>query len=200
LLRKGDAMIKINLAVLMAEREIKISDLAKQTGISRTTLTSLYYNQAKGVQFDTLDVICDHLMVKPNELILHENFSYEFELPKEIKLEDGRHNEFEIDLGILCKLSYENRLIQETISLSGWLVFCKNTTEETGREVIEQFLLVGDYGDKISSAINNVPLLVRKEFEKGLIEDLKAFYSNEYDLAPKLDFRVSINSSRVKLH
>lgn len=67
-------MIKSNLAVILAERGIKITDLANVTGISRTTLTALYYNQGKGIQFDTLDKLCNFLGISPGELLLHINF------------------------------------------------------------------------------------------------------------------------------
>ena len=46
-------MIACNLSVLLAERNLKISQVSKATGISRTTLTSLALNNAKGIQFDT---------------------------------------------------------------------------------------------------------------------------------------------------
>ena len=46
-------MILCNLAAIMGERRLKISKVAADTGISRTTLTALYYDYGKGVQFDT---------------------------------------------------------------------------------------------------------------------------------------------------
>lgn len=62
-------MIRINLPVLLAKRRMKITDLHKRTGISRTTLAALYYEKAKGVQFETLSKICKELDCTINDLI-----------------------------------------------------------------------------------------------------------------------------------
>lgn len=62
-------MIKSNLAVLMAQREMNISNLSKETGISRNTISSLYNNEAKGIQFETLNKLCDYFEVDVNDII-----------------------------------------------------------------------------------------------------------------------------------
>ena len=82
-------MIKCNLAVLLAERNIKISDMSRETGISRTTLTSIYYNTSKGIQFDTLEAICDYLNVEPADVIKKINFKYKI-IYKEINDSIGK--------------------------------------------------------------------------------------------------------------
>lgn len=52
-------MIKSNLPILMAQNGCRsISKVSKTTGISRTTLTAIYYGTCKGVQYDTLDKLC----------------------------------------------------------------------------------------------------------------------------------------------
>ena len=51
----------------MAERGLKISDLYEETGISKTTLMALSENSGKGVQFDTVDKLCNFLGVTPCE-------------------------------------------------------------------------------------------------------------------------------------
>lgn len=43
-------MIKSNLAVLMAERGLKIADVYNDTGISKTTLMALSENNGKSIQ------------------------------------------------------------------------------------------------------------------------------------------------------
>ncbi|MDC2844543.1 helix-turn-helix transcriptional regulator [Limosilactobacillus mucosae] len=60
-------MLKNNLAVLMAERGLKIADLYNATGISKTTLMSIANNDSKGIQFETLDKLCNYLDVKPSD-------------------------------------------------------------------------------------------------------------------------------------
>ncbi|ULG71923.1 helix-turn-helix domain-containing protein [Macrococcus brunensis] len=60
-------MIKTNLSILMAERGYKIAELHEATGISKTTLMALADNTGKGLQFDTVDKLCNFLGVTPCE-------------------------------------------------------------------------------------------------------------------------------------
>lgn len=62
-------MIKCNLSVILAEKNLKITRVSNDTGISRTTLTSLAYDYSKGIQFDTLNALCMYLKVAPEQLI-----------------------------------------------------------------------------------------------------------------------------------
>ena len=52
-------MICSNLKKLMKEKDINISELSRATCISRTTLTALYYNTCKAIQFETLNKLCE---------------------------------------------------------------------------------------------------------------------------------------------
>jgi len=61
-------MIKCNLKILLAKRNLKITKVSNDTGISRTTLTSLASNYAKGIHFDTLENLCNYLKISPNDL------------------------------------------------------------------------------------------------------------------------------------
>lgn len=71
-------MIKCNLPVLLAERGLKITKLSNDTGISRTTLTSLSNNYSQGIQFDTLNKICNYLKITPGELFLYAPFEINY--------------------------------------------------------------------------------------------------------------------------
>lgn len=54
-------IINNKFSVILGKKLIKITDVHKNTGISRTTLTNLYYRRGKGIQFDVLDKLCDYL-------------------------------------------------------------------------------------------------------------------------------------------
>ena len=54
-------MIVNKFSVLLAQRLLKISTLAKATGISRVTLTNLYYRRSKQIDLETLDKLCCYL-------------------------------------------------------------------------------------------------------------------------------------------
>lgn len=65
-------VLKNNFAILLARRLWTINVVHKKTGISRTTLTNLYYQRAKGIQFETLFKICNFLGCTPNEFLVTE--------------------------------------------------------------------------------------------------------------------------------
>ena len=64
-------MLIPNLSVLLAERRLTISRVSQDTGISRTTLTALTGRSARGIQFDTLNRLCQYLRVTPDALFIY---------------------------------------------------------------------------------------------------------------------------------
>lgn len=59
---------RIRLRELLAERNLKITQVSKDTGISRTTLTGIFYSEKKGVQIQTMNVLCNYFRITPGEL------------------------------------------------------------------------------------------------------------------------------------
>ena len=51
-------MIKCHLSTLMGTHKMKISDVARETGLNRSTITALYKEEASRVDMDTLDKLC----------------------------------------------------------------------------------------------------------------------------------------------
>ena len=62
-------MIKCHLSRLLGERRLKISDVARDTGINRGTLTRLYHETAERVDLDALDKLCVYLNCTLQELL-----------------------------------------------------------------------------------------------------------------------------------
>ena len=53
--------MKNRLAVLMAEKKIRsISKISEETGISRTTLTSIYNNREKAITYEVLKKLLNY--------------------------------------------------------------------------------------------------------------------------------------------
>lgn len=69
-------MIDSNLAVLLAERNLKITKVSKDTGISRTTLTSLCYDYTAGIKYSTLNILCQYLNITPTEFFSFIPYDY----------------------------------------------------------------------------------------------------------------------------
>ena len=64
--------MKNNLRVLLAKKRKKVIDVYKATGISKTTLTSLYYERTKNPEAETLLKIADYLGITIDELLTPE--------------------------------------------------------------------------------------------------------------------------------
>jgi len=51
-------MIRCHLARMMGEHKMRIADVARETGLSRATVTLLYKETAQKVDLDTIEKIC----------------------------------------------------------------------------------------------------------------------------------------------
>ncbi|MEQ5111510.1 helix-turn-helix domain-containing protein [Providencia vermicola] len=51
-------MIRCHLARMMGEHKLRIADVARETGLSRTTVTLLYKETAQKVDLEALDKLC----------------------------------------------------------------------------------------------------------------------------------------------
>ena len=62
-------MIVCNLPVLLAERRIKVADVAHETGMSKSTLPKLYNGQSTRIDFETIEKLCLLLNVEVGDLL-----------------------------------------------------------------------------------------------------------------------------------
>ena len=51
-------MIRCHLARLMGKRKMKISDVLRETGLSRNTVTLMYKETAQRIDIEALDKLC----------------------------------------------------------------------------------------------------------------------------------------------
>ncbi|WP_456048737.1 helix-turn-helix domain-containing protein [Abiotrophia defectiva] len=71
-------MIRNRLSELLSERGLKITKVAKDTGISRNTLTATAQNDSKMIQYETIDTLCSYLRVTPSEFFQFVPYSLSF--------------------------------------------------------------------------------------------------------------------------
>lgn len=62
-------MIKCSLAELLGARKLKISDVVRDTGINRSTVTRLYHETTSRIDFETLETLCRYLECDVSELL-----------------------------------------------------------------------------------------------------------------------------------
>ena len=61
-------MISQKLRTLLAEKNMRASKLAKETGIAKSTLSKITSGKSRSIQFDTIEKISKSLHVEPSEL------------------------------------------------------------------------------------------------------------------------------------
>lgn len=59
-----------NLRILMARDRVNITQLSEQTGISRNTISSIYHEKSKRIDFNTIKTLCRFFKCTPNDLIV----------------------------------------------------------------------------------------------------------------------------------
>ncbi|PEA91972.1 helix-turn-helix domain-containing protein [Bacillus thuringiensis] len=64
-------MITCNLKKVLVEKNLRITKVSKDTGISRQTLTALATHTNQGIRFDTLNKLLNYLQVGVEEVITY---------------------------------------------------------------------------------------------------------------------------------
>ena len=171
-------MIRCNLSLLLAERNLKITKVTNDTGISRTTLTSLANNHGQGIQFGTLNTLCNYLFVTPDQF-----FSY---VPFDIVVKSSTF----CDDILLVECSLFDRFQEIPFKLKGSVM----PTELFSNN---KFMTLGvflsyddDFGDEvlknvIISKFKSLPLPFFKDLEQDILNstDIENISKKHFDAA-----------------
>lgn len=65
--------IIIRLDRVLADRKMKLNELAEKVGISVVNLSNLKTGKVRAIRFLTLDAICKHLNCQPGEILEYSN-------------------------------------------------------------------------------------------------------------------------------
>ena len=169
-------MLISRLPSILGANHLNISKVAKDTGISRTTLTALCYGDGKGVQFDTLNALCMYLNVTVDQIIefLPFNLSVlEVAYGGMILKEKNKEQ-------ILCKayLRYEDKWTKSVFSVDISITLFKFHDERYVDDIKERLGFAGQ--EKVADMIYS------KIFDEILTKD------QDYDFSP-LDNHFSVN-------
>lgn len=61
--------IKVNLDLMLLKKEIQLTELSEEVGITLANLSILKTGKAKAVRFSTLEAICRTLDCQPGDLL-----------------------------------------------------------------------------------------------------------------------------------
>lgn len=154
-------MIKFNLAVLLAERGLKMSDIIKDTGIAKTTIRSLFYNTSQGIQLNTLETLCDYLQVEPGDIIAYHPIKFELD---RYDYNDGF---VYFDLTLTPK---KNRTIKGEVDAEYYTT--KHEPVDEYDEVQHTVEIIFYYSPNIYEEIKKIPTLFSKSIEDDLVEEV----------------------------
>ena len=162
-------MIKTNFAVLMAERGLKIADVYEDTGISKTTLMALAENTGKGVQFETVDKLCNYLGIELKDFFVYVPYIWEmyFKANDEEKNSDyvviklktkNTEKDYFLDLWYRHPKNYDFPLDDDSFKL--WLLVYVEQSDAYDEEDFYNFL-------------SNLPVSMKTAFYSQLLEVIK---------------------------
>lgn len=163
-------MIQSRLSILMAERGLKISELYEETGISKTTLMAIAENSGKGVQFETVDKLCNYLGVTPCEFFDYSPYLVEMDL-----IESDFYNDQLKDFNIKIRnQNYEKDFMLRTAIQNGDSYDIPVRTGEFDYYISVYLEGSDHYTDKeFFNFLSNMSISFRTEFIKNLISNIK---------------------------
>lgn len=101
-------MIRNRLSELLSERGLKVSRVAKDVKIARSSLTSMVQNESEMIRYDAIDKLCNYLHISPSEFFEHTSINFEFTFDEEPKYKINSNNDFfEISTDISDAFSIE---------------------------------------------------------------------------------------------
>ena len=62
-------MIRLKLSALMGERKLRISDVMRDTGISRNAITRIYREEVDRLDLEILEKLCRYLEIDIAEML-----------------------------------------------------------------------------------------------------------------------------------
>lgn len=98
-------MIVIKLKDICLKLGKNISDISRETGINRNTITSLYHNKVDGIKFETLEKICDKYDLELSDIL--ENKKDHHQSEKTIYRQAGSFTPFGLSTIILSLGNYD---------------------------------------------------------------------------------------------
>lgn len=192
-------MIYCNLAGLMANKKVNISDVSKSTGISRTTLTGLYYNKFKGVQLDTANELCKFFNVNLDKLFMFCKYDISVEsidyTPTDIQESFEWQNSK--DGSAVVSLSIVSGNVHRNCDICATLYFHFDVSSASIEIDLGFFEPNGDEEDQENDA------LLRKVFESlsdefktyvinMICDEIFSYYSEQ--LPPEVDWDMSVST------
>ena len=171
-------MLQNNLNRLMGERNLKISDLCRGTGLAKNTISALSRGTTAGIQFDTFEKICSFLQITPGEFFDYSPYVLETKL--QTKLSDLKENHFQYLAHITNSVYVKDFILNVTLSNPiGDPKFPRTDTSEFDLYVKIDLLEDPKYSpEELFSIIETFPSILKRKFYQQLVEDIVTQLNN----------------------
>lgn len=184
-------MIRNNLAKLMIDRDITATQIFNDTGIARSTISKIYNNNTDKISLETIDKLCNYLMVTPADFFDYVPYEVEVKLSidKYDTLQEMVENNPFITLDVQkieVILNVTHMAKKQTIFFLGLLTFEHGGQGDAELSDIELILSKDSAVD--IEVIKELPI----QFQKEIIDKIKKEF-NSINLFPfAIDFDVEI--------
>lgn len=170
-------MIIINLSEILGKKKLKLSDVINKTGISRPTLTALYYGTGKGVTFEVLNKLCSVLGITPGDLIKFYNVNIlEINVTFD-KVTFDKISNFDVaNFSGFVKLIQDNNLREICFSGSVFVSGHMNINDDAHDTIYDCQILFENLSK--NEYCNLWPEEAMAEIEKGIMETIEKEFSN----------------------
>lgn len=186
-------LIRNRLAEILFERDIKVVRIAKETGISRNTITNTASNNSEMLQMNTINKICGYLKITPCDFFDYIPIDIDFsfyensmiDLVKDWKLDDleCRIN-FDIDLLLDIDFKGDKKKIDTKIVPEEEVI---STFPFIDNEIKLSIQSNDGQLDDLIHVFNEIPKEFKKIIYNNLINDYKSFLLKHINADEKID-------------
>ena len=200
-------MIRNRLAEILFERDIKIVRIAKETGISRNTITNTASNNSEMLQMNTINKICGYLEITPCDFFDYIPIDIDFAFFENKKIEivntwssSDIEAQVHFDIDMLIDITNKNKQYK----IDTKIVLDNSTTSITPFEDNKIKLSIECSNEEkiqLTSIFNEIPKEFKKLIYNNLVDKYKSFilkelsnnkrigaFYTEYEVIDKADF------------
>ncbi|WP_341636584.1 helix-turn-helix transcriptional regulator [Staphylococcus casei] len=186
-------MIRNRLAEILFEREIKVVRIAKETGISRNTITNTASNNSEMLQMNTINKICGYLKITPCDFFDYIPIDIDFSFYENSSIDivndwklDNLECRVNFDIDLLLDIDFkgdkkriDTKIVPEKDVIST-LPFIDNEIKLSIQSNDGQL-------DDLMTVFNEIPKEFKKIIYHNLINEYKSFLLKHINGDEKID-------------
>lgn len=191
-------MIRNRLSVLLAERKLKITQVANDTKLSRNTITSTAQNDGKMIQLETINVLCKYLNITPTDFFDYSplDFEYFISIDENVVSDptNGEPAEYKIDAFLNI---FDSEYNKKTFEFTGFVIDIgpvRKNGANFGDALIEPFSedVITNLKKELDSLSSNLITAIQEDFTKEAEKVLNEFGYSENEV------KVNLFSKKLK--